>query len=383
MYFGDHVKILHITPQCPDNNSGGSIGVLQTALSLSHKNNTIDYVGPEFRNREYLELYSKVFELEKEKSILRRFFYLFKGIINSRYSSWLHLEIDYTAYDVIILEFTKQSYILEKIPKEKLFLRVHNVEYDYAKKVYSYKRNIVNYLTYIFSKRSEHQLLKNACKVLALTSNDMNRLIELYGNTISDLNRKIRLLPVCVKGGNQISVFGGNKLKMLITGSLWYGENYKGIKWFITNVLPKLNISYLLTIAGSNPNSELVKLVSNNPNIILISSPSDTKDLFLESELYLAPVFDGAGMKVKIAEALSFGLPVVGTKHAFIGYDVSNNINSYVANSVIEYVRAILDYNGLDNEEKLNFSNNVIKLFKDKYEISQSERIWTTVIKGE
>ena len=35
----------------------------------------------------------------------------------------------------------------------------------------------------------------------------------------------------------------------------------------------------------------------------------------------MAPVLHGAGIKVKVAEALSFGLPIIGTSHAWIGYE--------------------------------------------------------------
>ena len=44
---------------------------------------------------------------------------------------------------------------------------------------------------------------------------------------------------------------------------------------------------------------------------------------FQNAEFYVAPVFSGAGMKVKVAEALSYGLTVVGSHHALVGYEES------------------------------------------------------------
>lgn len=55
---------------------------------------------------------------------------------------------------------------------------------------------------------------------------------------------------------------------------------------------------------------------------------------FNNAELYIAPIFDGAGMKVKVAEALSYALPVVGTSHAFEGYAIQNGSNSYIVDTI-------------------------------------------------
>ena len=62
-------------------------------------------------------------------------------------------------------------------------------------------------------------------------------------------------------------------------------------------------------------------MIANAERCTLVDSPEDMAPYFRGASLYLAPIFSGAGMKVKVAEALSYGLQVVGTRHAFIGYN--------------------------------------------------------------
>ena len=61
---------------------------------------------------------------------------------------------------------------------------------------------------------------------------------------------------------------------------------------------------------------------------------------FRKADIYIATVFDGAGMKVKVAEALSYGLPVIGTPHSFIGYE-EIQCGKYISNSKEEFVKNI------------------------------------------
>jgi len=42
---------------------------------------------------------------------------------------------------------------------------------------------------------------------------------------------------------------------------------------------------------------------------------------YLGASFVIAPIFDGSGMKTKVAEALMFGKRIVGTPEAFTGYE--------------------------------------------------------------
>lgn len=61
------------------------------------------------------------------------------------------------------------------------------------------------------------------------------------------------------------------------------------------------------------------------PHLVVVDSPSPEimARTFGEATLYLAPVSWGSGMKTKVAEALSFGLPVICLPNAAVGYEAA------------------------------------------------------------
>ena len=54
-----------------------------------------------------------------------------------------------------------------------------------------------------------------------------------------------------------------------------------------------------------------------------------------------APIFDGSGMKTKVAEALMYGKKVVGTPEAFSGYEDIVKKAGWVCTTAVDFVAAI------------------------------------------
>lgn len=362
------MKILHVSPQAPDYCSGGAIAVLQSTLMLYSDSNVIDYVGPQICNKEVEKLYDKVYYLQpaaKLHEILRIMLHFQQ---NKRYLAWKQLNINLKEYDFVYIEFTKLDYVLRDVIRLKLphIVRVHNVEYDYSKNDYLKDKTFLKRYTYFFSKMHESYIVKNATKLITLTNEDKNRLIELYN--IDGAN--IDIIPIALQAPDSKDRFEyGFIPNILITGSLWYQVNIAGIEWFIKNVLPLLNSKINLRIAGSNPSKDFVRLCEVN-NIELVVSPKSMKEHVEWSDLVVVPIFSGAGMKVKIAEALSYGKPVVTTDYGAIGYDLTTKVNSYIGNTAETFAECINHYIGLSPKEKRKLSESAKSLFEEKYEVN-------------
>lgn len=370
------MKILHITPEAPGYTSGGRLGVMQTELSITSNNNIVDYIGPEIEYPELAERYNKIFIPSKSKNIIKLAIHSLRGITNKSYESWLKLDVDYSSYDAVVLDFTKQSYILKKVNPNKLIVRVHNVEYDFSNSAYKLKKSLKNYLVKKSSFSQEALLLSKARVVVPLTQNDLNRLSELY----SFNKTKVFIVPVCTEPPERIDINTSSNT-MIITGSLWFGGNYDGIKWFLTNVYSQLSTPVHLIIAGRHPNEELKQIIKKYPRVSLIDSPDAMAPYFLKASLAIAPVFDGAGMKVKVAEALSYGLPVVGTSHAMIGYEIEDGINSYQADSAKQFVNAIEDYYSKSFSDRLKMREKALQLYEKKYSMQSSIQLWGKLLR--
>lgn len=374
------MKILQISPEAPGKKSGGALAVYQTVASVKEIQDVqIDYIGPEIYDNDIRALYTVVHELHASKNILLRAFNLiFHKITNARYEAWKHLRIDFNTYDRIILEFTKLDYILERVNADKLIVHVHNIESDFARCDYQSDKTLEKKILAELAEKHEKRLTANAHRLVTLTENDKDKVSRLYN---VDEN-KIDVIPICLtKRKEAVTVESNKEINILITGSLWFGENANGVIWFINKVLPLLKVEYKLTIAGAMPSEEIKTLVSSNRNIKLVDTPEFMEPYFENADIVACPIFNGAGMKVKVGEALSYGKPVIATSHALIGYRINPGINSYEANKPEEFADGINEFGSMDAIERQKISQEALNLFNNNYSMNISTSLWEKELK--
>ena len=374
------MKILHITPEAPGEFSGGKMAVRQTLFSLVENGYKVDYVGPEIPDPHLKGLYAHTYELEPEKNVLIRIYDTLHGNTNQRYRAWLRLKLNISVYDAVVMDFTKLDYVLRRIPGDKLIVRVLNVEKDYSDRQYEREKTLLHLLEKNLTGGREAKIVCQAAKLIPLTEKDRERLTELYGVPSNGMT----VVPICLEKTHlQAELAGADEsVRMILTGSLWYGPNNLGIKWFLENVYGKLDFPKLLTIAGFRPNQELIELVKNFSDVRLVDSPQSMEPHFKQADLAIAPVFDGAGMKVKVAEALSWGLPVVGTSHAFEGYEIAHGVNSYRAESAEDFETCIRDFYQKKPKERLEMKQRGYELFCSRYSQENSTRRFGEVVRN-
>lgn len=111
--------------------------------------------------------------------------------------------------------------------------------------------------------------------------------------------------------------FVEGRFNLLFVGAKYYA-NILGIKWFCENVIPLLEPNIHLWIVGKGMEVLEDKLASDV--IHVVGTVDILAGYYKYADTVIAPIFDGAGMKVKTAEALSYGKCFVGTAESEIGY---------------------------------------------------------------
>ena len=143
--------------------------------------------------------------------------------------------------------------------------------------------------------------------------------------------------------------------KILFVGA-YYAPNNNGLIWFIDNVIPNIKEDIELQVVGKN--MEKIKDEVNSNKVNIIGSVDDLSAYYKESDFVIEPIFQGAGMKVKTAEAMMFGKVILGTEEALEGY--KNEINNrklmvFECNTADEFSKTINDiYDGKIKIEKFN-----------------------------
>lgn len=334
------------------------MGVFQSILSLS-ANGLVDYIGPDFASSLFNEKVKKLFILHPDKQTKICGYiknYLTKKVTTSFYSAWKNIEpyIKWENYDIVHVEASRYQFLVDKVHdnSRKVIIRVHNIEADYGFNIFKHRRRIGDYLRYYSFKTNEKQVMKKADGLIFLSQVDITRAKEIYGID----KPEIYLNPVCVEEREINSQNSGSVINILMTGTLSYGANSDGVIWFLKQVWSEISCNkkdnkFSLTIAGSNPPQSIADLIHTFPDVKLVDTPDNMRIYFESADVYVASIFYGAGMKVKVAEALSYGIPVIATDCALVGYE---NISEGIvqANSVVQFIDNIRKTKKLSGEQR-------------------------------
>lgn len=147
---------------------------------------------------------------------------------------------------------------------------------------------------------------------------------------------------------------------ILFYGAMNRQENWRSALWFIDNVLPKLKGNRFV-IVGNKPAKELI--CRANDQVIIKGFVEDVSPYFRESLCLVAPLVLGAGVKIKIIEGLSSGIPVLTNKLGIEGINALNGRDFFFCEEPQEYIQVIENLNSgkIDCAKVENNAKNFIK----------------------
>ena len=130
-------------------------------------------------------------------------------------------------------------------------------------------------------------------------------------------------------------------LKILFYGAMNRRENIDAAAWFAKSVMPELRHSapYEFVILGGNPADEIKRLA--NEYITVTGFVDDIRPYFQDALCLVAPLFSGAGIKIKILEGMSSGIPVLTNEIGIEGIMAENGVEYCQCNAVEDYVATI------------------------------------------
>ena len=91
-------------------------------------------------------------------------------------------------------------------------------------------------------------------------------------------------------------------------------HNLKGISWFFKQVYPLINPNIKILIVGS-----ITKYINELQNVHCVNYIKNIDMAYKKSRITICPMLGGTGMKIKVVEALSYGIPVVTTQKGLNG----------------------------------------------------------------
>lgn len=356
------MKILQLTPQFPfPEDDGGKISIANiynTLLDLNCEVEMISISNFDIPDKE-IEKYrrnGKIHIIRKDTKntasrILKNFITNNSIYIEKHYSKDLisNIEsiVDMNTIDVIHSDHSNMARIgIELSQKYKIpvGLRLHNVEFMIWKRYYE-ELGFFNPKK-IFIGQQYRLLMKEEAKFL-------NQVDVAFSITAKDKERALEIAPIAnvvvATAGVNLDLWNPDKINSAIKYSLiiattfnWI-HNINALRWFFENVQPILKSKYNeieTRIIGKNPPAEFDKY--KETGVKILGYVDDVKPYMNDSQIYIAPLFVGSGIRIKILEAMAMELPVVATDISAEGIEADESDGLFRANTKEEYIKTIL-----------------------------------------
>ena len=273
-------------------------------------------------------------------------------------------------FDIIILEqistINSISIIRRYDKNVKIYFDAYNVESNLIKVAVERKETKPNY--YLKTLEIESNFYKSLDGVLCCSKDD--------SETIQTLNSGLIKTEIVPNGVNvpvfpsNAGIMSDNPKSILFCGSLGYSPNSEGLLWFAKKIWPGVLKEFpnlKLLIIGSGELQTQYKEIELTKNIELIGSVDSLEIWYNKVSASIVPLLTGSGTRLKILEAMGFGVPVISTSVGAEGIIVNNFENIIIADDELDFTKKIIHL--LSNKkQRLKISYAARELVKINYD---------------
>jgi glycosyltransferase involved in cell wall biosynthesis len=178
---------------------------------------------------------------------------------------------------------------------------------------------------------------------------------------------KIVFLPNTIQVPSHLPEKSEAGMNILFTGKLSYFPNQNGIRWLVAQVFPEIQKrvpTVRLYIVGNAPPADIQALHSEA--IIVTGKVPSVQPYQQMASVFVCPLWEGGGSRLKIIEAMAAGIPVVSTSKGAEGIEARHAEHLYVADDAYAFARLVSDLL-LDDEKRSQIAQHAFHLVRDLY----------------
>ena len=243
------------------------------------------------------------------------------------------------AADTVWLDGSNLGRLAQALRRARPSLRIltfcHNVEARFFLGALRRGRSVRSAGVLVGNYVAERLAVRHSDDIVALSARDSDGLAQLYGRAAD------HILPMAV--ADQLAspppahALVAADAPLLFVGGAFYA-NQAGIAWFAREVAPRIDAR--IAVIGQGMESMRAKL-ETAPNVRVLGPVDLLEPHYRAARVAIAPIFDGSGMKTKVAEAMMFGKRVIGTAEAFSGYEALGDEAGWRCDTADAFARAI------------------------------------------
>jgi glycosyltransferase involved in cell wall biosynthesis len=255
----------------------------------------------------------------------------------------LHRDSPYTAVVAISFRVVHLAHAIAAALDLPVLVRPHNVESEYFREL-SRSAPLLRKLPYLLEawklRRAEASVHASPLTTLfADISDDDARLRRLRTSV-----PVVHVPPFLAPRPAQPVVRGlGRESTVLFVGSLDNDNNAAGVRWFVQRCWPVLRSRIPtadLHVVGRRAPADLVDEIERAGARVTVDAP-DVAQHLAHAAVFVNPVQRGAGVNIKMVEAMAAGLPVVTTSIGARGLHWRDGEHLVVADDPAEFGRAV------------------------------------------
>lgn len=283
-------------------------------------------------------------------------------------------QINKTKPDIIIVNYLRIADVIPRSFKGIKIIDTHDLSTDIMKADLKLsKRKNFNLLEY---EESERKWLNKFDKVIAINPREEIEFKSRFGV------RECHTIPSFHKIDNNKIITHFN-YDILFVGSA-SPFNIEGFLKFNAKAIPilKRTIGHAPKVAlvGDICNSQAIKNLKD-AHITKLGRVKDLSEIYQQSKLVVCPLLSGAGMKIKLVEALSYGKAIVSTPVGADGVKITNGIHAIITESWSEFANATKKI--LESDEiRSKLESNALSLAKEEYSYDSVRDKWHSLLKN-
>lgn len=224
-------------------------------------------------------------------------------------------------------------------------LNHHNVESNMLRRRASVEKNFLKSLYFwqeaIRLAAYERRVAKRFARHLACADLDADRLRGVIGSCPIDIVPNGVDLEYFYKRPEDLEV--AEDTLIFVGGLSWY-PNSSAIEFFLREVWPRLLVKHPnleFTIVGRGCPATIRKYADSDRRVKLLGFVDDIRPLVHASCIYVCPIFDGGGTKLKMLDAMAMGAAIVAHPVACEGLGLTDGKEVFIASSVMEFVDGV------------------------------------------
>ena len=223
----------------------------------------------------------------------------------------------------------------QRLPEVEVTTFFHNVESRFFWGAWRERPSLRSVSVMVVNYLAERKSVRLSDKIICLSERDSRLLKKVYGRAATHIAPMV-MEDKCPESFLRRLDQRPEHFALFVGGTFY--ANQAGIEWFVREVVPRIDLPIYIVGRGFE---ELRQELAIPGKVFVVGAVENLADWYHRAQFVIAPIFEGSGMKTKVAEALMYGKKIVGTPEAFSGYEDVVDEAGWVCETAEDFVVSI------------------------------------------